>query len=70
MLLKFLSSTAVLTIALAVPASVEYSARDGVQFTVTEACAQEDPGEDPEAGGCATKPNTYCGSKVNKYKAW
>lgn len=66
--LKLLGSATVLMVALAVPASVEYSARDGVQFIVTQACAQEDPGEEPEAGGCATKPNTYCGSKVNKYK--
>lgn len=70
MLLRLLGPTALLAIALAVPASVQYSARDGVQFSVTQACAQEDPDEDPEAGGRATKPNTYCGSKVNKYAAW
>ncbi len=70
MFLNLVGSVAFLTLALAIPASVEYSARAGVQYAVTDACAQDDPDEDLEACNCATKPNTYCCNKVNKRKAW
>lgn len=65
---RYLRVASALTVALAVPGSIDYSARDGVHFTVTEACAQG--GGPGEQEGCADRPNTYCGSKANKYTAW
>ena len=66
--MRLLRIASVVSVALAVPASIDYSARDGVQFTVTKACAQGGGGGEEE--GCQNRPNSVCNNIVGKWKAF
>lgn len=62
---RVLASVVVISAASAIPAQVQLSDRNAPVVQFSNACAQGDGGD-----GCSPKPNTYCGSLVNKFAAW